>query len=101
MNKHSQKGYTLVELMIVIVAISIMFFGIIVPFVVVKNNAIFTDAGMTSQLIKERPSVKEVVKIQRNLFSYSVVTVRMQDGTTATICLDSDIFANYEFVSCE
>jgi prepilin-type N-terminal cleavage/methylation domain-containing protein len=115
----NNKGFTLTEMMVVIIIIAIIFIGgyVVLFKSVVTGNAWYSPVGVIHELKMDHPEVKSFVKDQRNFIGLSVITVEVDNSTgliknndiNITIiddvirkdfCLDTDILWNYEFVPC-
>ncbi|HCC22885.1 TPA: hypothetical protein DF272_01765 [Candidatus Falkowbacteria bacterium] len=95
-----ERGYTLVELMIVFVVVVALFWAVLVPIMAIKNNLWFTNTGVMMQLKGELDNdAVEFVRSEANFNDYSVITVRI-DGQLQLYCLDTDVFYLYELFDC-
>ncbi|HBI25424.1 MAG: hypothetical protein UT41_C0001G0464 [Candidatus Wolfebacteria bacterium GW2011_GWC2_39_22] len=92
-NLRNCKGYTLIELIIVIVIALIVVVNVVV---IPTNNAWWTSDGVLKELRVDHPTITEVIKTKRNLFSYSEITVH-EGGQVITYFLDSNVLFNYTF----
>lgn len=95
MIKNNKSGYTLVEVLVVIVVIFVIL-GIGFVKAICQGNFWFTEEGALRELRADHPKVTEIMKIERNIFSYSVITVR-EDGEARNYDLDSNALFNYTF----
>ena len=92
-------GFTLIEMMIVVVIIAILA-SMIWVFSLVSANFWCTDSGVERQLMGEHPQVTKMIKVERNIFTYSRVTA-IENGQEKMFCLNSNLLFNYEFVDCD
>lgn len=99
MKKKNQKGFTLIELMIVVGLVSVI--GVLFCyFALGAGNFWCTESGVERQLKAEHPEIAEIVTINRGIWGSSRVLVKTKDGVSQTYCLDSNILFNYEFDDC-
>jgi len=93
----NNKGFTLIELIIVVVIMFIVvgFFGIGVIGTGIMGNQWYTEAGTLRKIQLEHPAVTEILDTQRNVWSYSVITVK-ENGINKKYYLDSNILFNYK-----
>ncbi|MFW9880764.1 MAG: type II secretion system protein [Candidatus Thorarchaeota archaeon] len=96
---YNKKGYTLVEILIVIACIAIVALVNIGVIALACGNYWYTEEGVERQLKIDHPNITRVLRTQRNVFSFSVITVE-EDGRRVEYCLDTGIFFNYEFHDC-
>lgn len=66
-----------------------------------KGNQFGDNKKIVAQLKKEHPHVKEIVKIERNFYEYSIITAREEDGKIVPYCLNTSILLDHEFKVCE
>lgn len=102
-NLKSQKGFTLIELMITIFAVFVV--GVIVCYgvlytVLIAGNFWCETASVEKQLKFENHQIAEVVAINRGVWSASRVLAKTKEGDNVTFCLDSNILFNYTVVDC-
>lgn len=94
----NNKAFTLVELLIVFVIIFILVgvigFGIFGA--LLKGNYWFSEDSALKAIHFENPNIVSVVKIQRNVFDYSVIYVEDSDGARYIYNLDTNILWNHD-----
>ena len=93
-------GFTLIELIITLAILTILAVIVTGVWTVFMGNFYFTKEAALKELKVDYPAVTKVIKVQRNVFKDSVLTV-MEDGVKKTYCLDGDILQNYDFSECE
>jgi len=93
----NKRGFTLIELIIVMSLVAIVFGWLFVGGVVIKGNQWFTEVGVLRELLVGHPEVKEILDTKRNVYGYSVIRVKNSDNSISTYLLDTDILFNYEF----
>lgn len=100
--EQSKKGYTLIELLIVIAIVSILAFWLIAIPVSIRGNFWWTGQGVLSQLQEERPAVTKILnsKSQRNIFGYSKITA-LENSREKLYCLDTNILFDYKIAECK
>jgi len=94
----NQRGFTLIELLIalaIVTKIIIILTGIMM--IVSMGNFWFTEEGVLRELRADHSEIKELVETHRNVFSYSVITVKNDDNSISIYRLNTDIFFNYSF----
>jgi len=96
----NSKGFTLFELLAVIIMIS-CFAGVVFQAVaMVTGNFYFTERGILKELKVSHPTVSEILSTKRNIYSNSQIMV-LENGEKKTYCLDSSILFNYFFSECK
>ena len=102
--RKGQEGFTLVELMIVVVIIGIVVVGIGIIGTGVMGNYWFTENGVVEQLQEENPEVGVTTMYNsgtnRNVWRSSVIVVNTSEGRM-TCKLDTDVFFDYSFSECQ
>lgn len=89
------RGFTLIELLIVIAIVCNVAIFVLLEITIIMGNQWYTEAGALKQIQVEHPTATEIIDTQRNLWKYSVITVK-EKGVSKTYYLDSNIFFNYE-----
>ena len=98
----SKSGFTLIELLIVVVILVIvigylaLYLGLICG--IAMGNYWVSDEGALKAVQVDNPEVTEVVKIQRNIWDYSVVTVKNEFGKNVEFLLDTDVLWNCDVI---
>ncbi|MDD5650680.1 MAG: prepilin-type N-terminal cleavage/methylation domain-containing protein [Candidatus Nanoarchaeia archaeon] len=90
------KGFTLIELMVVIVIIVLLFvvgFGI---FGILKGNFWYSEDKVFQVLKTERPEITELISTQRHVFGKSIIKVR-ENGAVRIYYLDTNVLFSYSF----
>ena len=91
-------GYTVTELLDVVAELTGFFIWIVVPILLLTmGNFWFTDAGVLGALQVDYPASAKILKVERNVVGYSVITAESKDGTRSVHLLDSNILYNYRF----
>ncbi|MDP3769339.1 MAG: hypothetical protein Q8R40_00150 [bacterium] len=62
---------------------------------VMMGNVWYTQEGVLQKIRLQHPETTEIVDTQRNIFAYSVITVK-EGETVKKYYLDTDILFNYE-----
>jgi len=101
--KRSEKGFTVIELIIVVALIAIVVIGI--GFLTLRCNFYYTEQGVLTQLQEEHEQ-SGFVKIfksgtERNVYAYSVISVQDNEGNKYEFCLDTSVFFDYKLKKCE
>lgn len=96
------RGFTLVELLIVfligaLLIVGIWGFGVMT---ICQGNFWFVEDSVLRELRVDHQNVTKVLKVERNVFSDSVILVENRDGSRSTYCLDTDILWNFKFSEC-
>lgn len=91
----NQKGFTVVELMVVVT-----FFAIVVGWLggaclIAKGNYWFTEDGIARELRVYYPSVNKILTTHRNVYEFSEVFVENNDGSRSRFLLDTNVLFNY------
>ena len=89
------KGFTFIELLMVIAMVAIIGFYLVVARTICLGNQWFTSDGVLSKIQITETNAVSVATYQRNVFKKSVITVKMKDGSYKNFLLDSDILFNY------
>lgn len=92
-----QEGFTIIEVFIVIAIIGIIIFWGFIGCTIVKGNFWLTEDGVLKDLQINYPEVSEILRVNRNIFSYSEIYVENEDGSRGTYELDTCVLFNYEF----
>ena len=95
--KKYNRGYTLIELLIVIAVVGIWFFGVKLVY---QGNFWFQTESALRELQATHSSVAKVLTTQRNIFDKSVLLIENKDGSRKEYCLDTSILFNYDFSDC-
>lgn len=66
-----------------------------------KGNFWFENRSVLRELRLEEPTAARIVVVRRHVYDPSVFIVMLRDGRMIRVCLDTDIFWNYDFVACE
>jgi len=101
MNLKDNKGYTLVELLIIIVFISSIAFSFWASITFVSGNFWYTEKGVEKKITLTYPDALLVVDTHRNIIDYSEITVKMKSGEFKTYYLDTSILYNYDLIQQE
>lgn len=99
MKKHN-RGYTLIELMIVIAIVAILVVWFVGVKVICQGNFWFQTESALRELQASHSTVSKVLTTQRNIFDKSVLLIENKDGSRKEYCLDTSILFNYEFSEC-
>lgn len=91
----NNKGFTLVELLIVIFIIGTVFVCAGVIGTAIMGNQWYTETGVLRKIQLEHPAATEIIDTQRNVWRYSVITVR-EDAVNKKYYLDTNILFNYK-----
>jgi hypothetical protein len=97
--RNSQRGYTVLELFIVVFVIGILFVGVVMVGVGICGNQWYTEGGVLRELQIQHPNATKVMASERNVFAGSRVTVE-QEGKPVVYCFGSNIMFNYTFEDC-
>jgi len=84
----------LIGLMAIVIVVAVIVFAVCL---FTMMNCWYTEAGVMQRLKANDTSVVELLNAQRNIFSKSVITVKMTDGSRRSYLLDTDILFNYNF----
>ena len=97
-----RKGVSLIELLILVVMlfifVGVLGFGFIGG--ICMGNEWYSESDVLRELKADHPKVERIVHTERNIWSYSVITVE-EGGQRKTYLLDSNIFQNYRFHPAE
>ncbi len=93
-NLKSTKGFTLVELLSIIMIVAV-WAGVIG--IGVMGNQWYEEAGVLRKIKLEHPAATEIVDTQRNIFRYSIITVR-EDMANKKYYLDTNILFDYRII---
>lgn len=88
-------GFALIELMIV-VAMLVILAVLILSSTMLCANYWFTENGVLRELRAKHPNVTRILKVERNVFSYSRIVVE-ENGVRKEYLLDTNVLFNYEF----
>lgn len=94
-SEHSTQWRNTFRTMAIVVFTMLVVWGVIIT-ALIKANFWFAEPGVLKELRLQHPSIDSVMKVERNMFSRSVVTVHWAEGRTSDFFLDSDILFNYE-----
>lgn len=95
MDQKNNRGFTLIELMMLIAMIGVLVLFIGGGCTLAKGNLWCTTEGLEKQLKAEHPEVDFVYGTERHVFDYSIVRAKLKDGQNKNFLLDSDILFNY------
>jgi prepilin-type N-terminal cleavage/methylation domain-containing protein len=98
--RSSQKGFTLIELIIVGAILFILVGWLLVWRTILAGNYWFSEGGVLRELRADHPAVTEVIKSQRNIYADSVITVK-EGEVRRDYCVDTNMLFNYEFSDCK
>lgn len=93
----NKRGFTLIELIIVIAVIVIIIGWFGAGGIILKGNYWFTEESVLKELRIDYPNVSSILKTERNVYSYSKILVENKDGSRAIFLLDSNVLFNYKF----
>lgn len=85
------RGYTFIELMLVIGIISIIFVGVVASTAFFAGNMWFLEDDVLRCAQNEDDNVEKIAMVDRNVFDYSVVTVLLKDYTKVKYYVDTSI----------
>lgn len=96
--KKSRKGFTLIELLVLFAIIAILcFLLLVIP--LLCGNFWFTYEGVLTKIqFAENPEAEKIVDVNRNVYSYSEITVRNKDGSNSKYNLDTCILYSYRLI---
>jgi len=93
----SRKGFTLIELLIVLAVVAILCFLLWIP--LLCGNFWFTYEGVLTKIqFAENPEAEKIVDVNRNVYSYSEITVRNKDGSNSAYNLDTCVLFSYRLI---
>ena len=92
----SQRGYTLYELLIVIVVFSVALSLVLMLICLPMANFWITEKGALKAAKVANPASAEILKIQRNTISFSEIVVQNSDRTLTIYEVDSNVLFNYK-----
>jgi len=100
--QNKEKGYTLIELLIVIIFIGFLASILIGGITMLRGNCYWSEETALELLKEEHPSVSKILisKSERNIWQYSKIVV-LENGKQKTYCLDTNILFDYKILECQ
>lgn len=95
----NSKGFTLIELMIVLAIICILVVGFGLGLIggVAMGNGWFFENDVLRKIQLNHPQASKIIDTERNIWRYSVITVE-ESGQKKQYGLDSNVLFNYKIL---
>lgn len=103
-NVRNERGFALDEFMVVLAMVVLVFVGgfyVILTKTIIMGNQWVTEEGALKCVQLVEPKAKKVVKLERNAWSPTVVTVDDAGGKRLVFDLDADVFFNADCVETD
>jgi len=84
---------------IIFIILTVTIFDIFVTYIVCTGNFWCLKKGVLEQLQKKDKTITQI-KINRNIFSDSIIAAKSSDTKSKIYCLDSNILFKYKFKEC-
>lgn len=92
----SSRGFSLLELLILVKIIFLLFIITVLATTIVEGNFWFKEEGVLKSLQIEHSNITKIVKYERNVWQYSKIEVE-EGGGRKIYFLDTSILWNYKF----
>lgn len=95
--RNQEIGFTVFKLFIAVSTVFLSYFLSLCIYAIFLGNLYCTQSSVLNTLQIDHPKITRVLKIDRNIFTYTIVYTENTDGYISKYFLNSSILFNYRF----